>query len=182
MRYPQAQPRTAPPTRVDGSDVTMDQEVPHAGTPMAVPINVRFMRSSVDTDASIRIPMRRTADHRSGKKGSPMDGHNIVSFRRGSWIVSRVVLPCGPGCQSTMSHGSTHGLIRAHTRWHPDLSTCTVVFRSGTNGSLRNSSLGCLCANLFWLSPQTPRCTVGKHPSRACPARESAPHGLSNLL
>jgi hypothetical protein len=42
VRYPQAQPRTAPPTRVDGSDVTMDQEVPHAGTPMAVPINFRF--------------------------------------------------------------------------------------------------------------------------------------------
>lgn len=110
------------------------------------------LRSSADTDTSIRIPMRRTADHRSGKKGSPMDGHNIVSFRRGSWIVSRVVLPCGPGCQSTMSHGSTHGLIRAHTRWHPDLSTCTVAFRSGTTGSLRNSSLGCLCANLLVVS------------------------------
>ena len=75
MRLPQAQPRTAPPTRVDGSDVTMDQEVPRAGTPMAVPINFRFMRSSVDTDASIRIPMRRAADHRSDNKGSPMDGH-----------------------------------------------------------------------------------------------------------
>ena len=69
MRYPQAQPRTAPPTRVDGSDVTMDREVPHSGTTMAVPINFRLMRSSVDTDASIRNPMRRAADHRSGNKG-----------------------------------------------------------------------------------------------------------------
>ena len=178
----------------------MDQEVPHAGTPMAVPINFRFMRSSVDTDASIRIPMRRAADHRSDNKGSPMDGHTkcphgtsgckhvcdvhscvtswscnyiqnpahtlacrlgmaladaalcpMVSFRRGSWIVSRVVLPCGPGCQTTMSHGSTHGLIREHTRWRPDLSTCTVVF-AGTNGSLRNNSLGCFCANLLVVS------------------------------
>ena len=76
----------------------------------------------------------------------------IVRFRRGSWIVSRVVLPCGPGCQTTMSHGSTHGLIRAHTRWHPDLSTCIVAFRSGTTGSLRSSSLGCLCANLLVVS------------------------------
>ena len=148
---------------------------------MTVPINFRLMRSSVDTDTSIRIPMRRAA-HRSGKKGSPMDGHNIVSFRRGSWIVSRVVLPCGPGCQSTMSHGSTHGLIRAHTCWHPDLSTCTAVFFG--RGPLVPSVTAALGVSVptFWLSPQTPRCTVGKHPSRACPARESAPHGLSNLL
>lgn len=208
----------------------MDQEVPHAGTPMAVPINFRFMRSSVDTDASIRIPMRRAADHRSDNKGSPMDGHTkcphgtsgckhvcdvhscvtswscnyiqnpaytlacrlgmaladvalcpMVSFRRGSWIVSRVVLPCGPGCQTTMSHGSTHGLIREHTRWRPDLSTCTVVFGRGPMVPSVTTALG-VSVPTFWLSPQTPRCTVGKHPSRACPARESAPHGLRNLL
>ena len=30
-----------------------------------------------------------------------------------------------------MSHGSTHGLIREHTRWRPDLSTCTVGFGRG---------------------------------------------------
>ena len=33
----------------------------------------------------------------------------IVRFRRGSWVVSRGVLPCGPGCQSTMSHGLPTG-------------------------------------------------------------------------
>lgn len=66
----------------------------------------------------------------------------IVSFRRGSWIVSRVLLPCGPGCQSTMSLGSTHGLIREHTRWHPDLSTCTVVFGRGPLAPSVTAALG----------------------------------------
>ena len=103
----------------------------------------------------------------------------LVSFRRGSWIVSRVVLPCGPGCQTTMSHGSTHGLIREHTRWRPDLSTCTVVFGRGPMVPSVTTALG-VSVPTFWLSTQTPRCTVGKHPSRACPARESAPHGLSH--
>ena len=129
---------------------------------MAVPITCRLMRAAVDTDASIRCPMSRAADHRSDKKGSRMDGHRApsllaqvmalaysleleacihrtcalmalvfypththtcltgwpwrvalspsVSLRRGSWIVSRVfLLLCGPGCQSTMSHGLPTG-------------------------------------------------------------------------
>jgi hypothetical protein len=103
VRYPQAQPRTAPPTRVDGSDVTMDQEVPHAGTPMAVPINFRFMRSSVDTDASIRIPMRRAADHRSDNKGSPMDGHTQSALM--ARVVASMFVTCirasHPGAATT---------------------------------------------------------------------------------
>lgn len=42
MRLPQAQPRTAPPTRVDGSDVTMDHVFPHSGISMAAPISWRL--------------------------------------------------------------------------------------------------------------------------------------------
>jgi hypothetical protein len=75
-------PGTPPPTRVDGTDVTMDHEVPYAGTPMAVPITCRLMRAAVDTDASIRCPMSRAADHRSDKKGSRMDGHNVPSWHK----------------------------------------------------------------------------------------------------
>ena len=112
----------------------MDQEVPHAGTPMAVPINFRFMRSSVDTDASIRIPMRRAADHRSDNKGSPMDGHTkcphgtsgckhvcdeshsgaATTFRtrrtrlRGAWAWPWQTLPCARWSVSVEGHGLFH--------------------------------------------------------------------------
>ena len=75
----------------------------------------------------------------------------------------------------------THGLIREHTRWHPDLSTYTAVFGRGPMSPSVTATLG-VSVPTFWLSPQTPRCTVGKHPSLACPACESAPHDLRNLL
>ena len=43
------------------------------------------LRPIVDADTSIRIPMRRAAEHRSGKKGSPMDGHKVPSGTSALW-------------------------------------------------------------------------------------------------
>ena len=57
----------------------------------------------------------------------------------------------------------THGLIREHTRWHPDLSTYTAVFGRGPMIPSVTAALG-VSVPTSWLSPQTPRCTVGKHP------------------
>ena len=158
MRLPQAQPRTAPPTRVDGSGVTMDHEFPHSGISMAVPISWRLCdlvliraypfafpcvgrQITVPTTRGLRWIDTKCPHGTSGCKHvcdvhscvtswSCNYTHNpahtiacrlgcmaladvalcpIVRFRRGSWIVSRGVLPCGPGCQSTLSHGLPTG-------------------------------------------------------------------------
>ena len=102
----------------------MDQEVPHAGTPMAVPINFRFMRSSVDTDASIRIPMRRAADHRSDNKGSPMDGHTQSALM--ARVVASMFVTCirasHPGAATTFRTQRT----RLRVAWHGLGRRCLV--------------------------------------------------------
>ena len=54
-------PGTPPPTRVDGTDVTMDHEVPHAGTPMVVPISCRLIVAT-----SLRYGHIHSMSHESG--------------------------------------------------------------------------------------------------------------------
>ena len=68
------------------------------------------LRSSADTDTSIRIPMRRTADHRSGNKGSPMDGHTQ------SALMARVVASMFVTCIRTSHPGAATTFRTRRTR------------------------------------------------------------------
>lgn len=71
----------------------------------------------------------------------------------------------------------THGLIREHTRWHPDPSTCTAVIGRSPLVPSVTATLGVSVPTLR-LSPQTPRCMVGKHPL----ARLPSPRGSTAWL
>ena len=93
--------------RGSGYSECINTKCPHTGTPMTVPINFRLMRSSVDTDTSIRIPMRRAA-HRSGKKGSPMDGHKVPSWHEGCKHVCGVHSCPHPGAAPSFIFNPAH--------------------------------------------------------------------------
>jgi hypothetical protein len=101
----------------------MEREVPHSGTTMAVPINFRLMRSSVDTDASIRNPMRRAADHRSGNKGISDGWTQSALMAR---VVASMFVTCirasHPGAATTFRTRRT----RLRVAWHGLGRRCLV--------------------------------------------------------
>jgi hypothetical protein len=66
------------------------------------------LRPIVDADTSIRIPMRRAAEHRSGKKGSPMDGHKVPSWHEGCKHVCGVHSCPHPGAAPSFIFNPAH--------------------------------------------------------------------------